>query len=171
MMNKIRKTIRHSQKYLTVMGVGVLLGLPYHSAKAELDARVTALGTVALYGAGAGALIGLATLAFGKKPRAVAQGASLGLYAGILFGSYIVVTHHMKKTQGTTPVFPASPYEEGDEESRYDEYPGANITTPNALEIDRYAGLGDFSVRKSLREQVNPLQDLRLPLLEVSVTF
>ena len=46
------------------------------------------------YGALAGTLVGAASLAFSDKPgdnlNKVARGASLGLYAGILLGAYVV---------------------------------------------------------------------------------
>lgn len=48
----------------------------------------------ATYGALAGTLVGAATLAFSDRPgdnlNKVARGASLGLYAGILLGLYVV---------------------------------------------------------------------------------
>lgn len=48
----------------------------------------------ASYGVLAGTLVGAATLAFSDKPgdnlNKVARGASLGLYAGILLGLYVV---------------------------------------------------------------------------------
>lgn len=53
--------------------------------------------TIVGYGTGGGALLGAASLAFGTSTRAIAQGASLGLYAGILFGGYVLVSHHQKR--------------------------------------------------------------------------
>jgi hypothetical protein len=61
-----------------------------------MDPKLKALGMVAMYGTIGGALLGTASLAFGTKPRAIFQGASLGLYAGLIFGTYIVVTHSSK---------------------------------------------------------------------------
>lgn len=74
---------------------GLLLAIP--SKSMALDPKVKALGMVALYGTIGGALLGTASLAFGTRPRAIFQGASIGLYAGLIFGSYIVITHSMKK--------------------------------------------------------------------------
>lgn len=89
-------------------------------AKAELDVRIKALGAMALYGTVGGALLGTASLAFGADGRSVAKGASLGLYAGLLFGSYVVVSHAYKKHQRENPkpqenYYPGveSPYEQG----------------------------------------------------------
>jgi hypothetical protein len=68
-----------------------------NGARAEMPAKAKAFLTMAGYGAGGGALLGAASLAFGASPRAIAQGASLGLYAGIFFGAYILVSHHQKQ--------------------------------------------------------------------------
>jgi hypothetical protein len=66
-------------------------------AHAEMPVKARAFLTIVGYGAGSGALIGLASMAFGYSTRAVAQGASLGLYGGIIFGSYILFSHHQKR--------------------------------------------------------------------------
>jgi hypothetical protein len=63
-------------------------------AKAELPPKAKAFLTMAGYGAGGGALLGAASMAFGSSVRAIPQGASLGLYAGILFGTYVLFSHH-----------------------------------------------------------------------------
>lgn len=63
----------------------------------EVDPKITALGTMAVYGTVGGFLLGVASLAFGTSGRAVAQGSSLGLYAGLLFGGYVVGSHAMGK--------------------------------------------------------------------------
>lgn len=55
--------------------------------------KAKAFLVVSAYGTVGGALLGFATLAYGANSRAIAQGASLGLYAGIIFGSYILATH------------------------------------------------------------------------------
>ncbi len=49
------------------------------------------------YGAAGGALLGTATLAFDGEARNIFKGASLGLYAGILFGAYVLTSYEMKK--------------------------------------------------------------------------
>jgi hypothetical protein len=66
-------------------------------ARAELPPKAKAFLTMAGYGAGGGALLGAASMAFGSSVRAIPQGASLGLYAGILFGTYVLVSHHNKR--------------------------------------------------------------------------
>jgi hypothetical protein len=66
-------------------------------AQAEMPVKARAFLTIVGYGAGGGALLGIASMAFGNSTRAVAQGASLGLYAGILFGTYVLVSHHQKQ--------------------------------------------------------------------------
>ena len=62
-----------------------------------LDPKVKIMGTMAIYGTAGGALLGLATLAFDGEGRNVAKGASLGLYAGLLFGSYVIISHIAKR--------------------------------------------------------------------------
>ena len=56
----------------------------------SIDPKAQVMLTTAGYGCTAGGLLGIASLAFGGNGRAMAQGASLGLYAGIIFGFYVV---------------------------------------------------------------------------------
>lgn len=58
-----------------------------------LDAKGKAFLVICTYGTVGGALLGFASMAFGTNSRAIAQGASLGLYAGIAFGSYVIASH------------------------------------------------------------------------------
>lgn len=101
--------------FLVVIAMtGIVFSRP---AQAQMDSRVKALGTMALYGTVGGALLGTASLAFGTSGRAPAVGASLGLYAGILFGSYVVASHYYKRNYRPSPqenYYPEtnSPYEE-----------------------------------------------------------
>jgi len=66
---------------------------PTKSAHA-LDPKAKAFMIMTAYGTVGGALLGFATLAFGSNSRAIAQGASLGLYAGIIFGAYVINSHN-----------------------------------------------------------------------------
>lgn len=68
------------------------------NSKGALPPKVKVLLVTSTYGTVAGALLGTASLAFKAKGRAVAQGASLGLYAGIIFGTYVVVSHGQKNS-------------------------------------------------------------------------
>ena len=68
-----------------------------NEAKAELPVKARAMMTIVGYGTAGGAILGAASMAFGTNSRAIAQGASLGLYAGILFGTYVLVSHHNKR--------------------------------------------------------------------------
>lgn len=77
-----------------------------------MPVKAKAFLTIAGYGTAGGALLGLATMAFGQSSRAVAQGASLGLYAGLLFGTYVLVSHH-NKTVGSYD--DTSPYRESND--------------------------------------------------------
>lgn len=67
------------------------------SQAAGVDPKLKMVATMAGYGVVGGALLGTATLAFGSGGRSIAKGASLGLYAGILFGGYIILNYEMKK--------------------------------------------------------------------------
>ncbi len=82
-------------------------------ARAEIPAKARAFLTITGYGAASGALLGLATMAFGNSSRAVAQGASLGLYAGLLFGTYVLVSHHQKQMGSYEDN--SSPYQESND--------------------------------------------------------
>ncbi|MCB9093742.1 MAG: hypothetical protein H6621_01630 [Halobacteriovoraceae bacterium] len=57
-----------------------------------LNPKTKAFLVVSGYGLVGGALLGFASMAFGESARAIAQGASLGLYAGIIFGAYVLYT-------------------------------------------------------------------------------
>lgn len=89
--------------------------------RANFDPRIRALGVMALYGTVGGALLGTASLAFGTSGRSIAKGASLGLYAGLLFGGYVVVSHAMNKRAAEAPAAPQEDYYPEEEESEYDE--------------------------------------------------
>ncbi len=83
-------------------------------AQAEMDARVKTIALMPGYGAASGALLGIATLAFDGPTKNIAKGASLGLYAGILFGSYIVISYQMRKSK------PSASQDYYEDESTYD---------------------------------------------------
>ena len=93
------------------------LGSFLPAAQAEMDPRVKVVTSMAVYGTVGGAFLGTASLAFGTDVRTIFIGGSLGLYAGILFGSYIVLSYTAKKNgwgsrQNTTDYYPGatSPY-------------------------------------------------------------
>ncbi|MBF0205711.1 MAG: hypothetical protein HQK53_02370 [Oligoflexia bacterium] len=88
-------------------GTSVSSGGP---GKGGLDPRVRVILTTAMYGTVGGALLGAASIAYGTELRAIAIGASLGLYAGLFFGGYVVSTHYLDRQDGT--ILPASPYQE-----------------------------------------------------------
>jgi hypothetical protein len=80
------------------------------TAHAQMPAKAKAILTMAGYGVAGGALLGFATMAFGNTSRAVAKGASLGLYAGLIFGAYVLISHHQKQVGSYQD--DASPYQE-----------------------------------------------------------
>lgn len=109
--------VRISRCFIYTLTFIALMGVAIKPAAAQMDPRVKALGTMALYGTVGGALLGTASLAFGTSGRSPAVGASIGLYAGILFGTYVVVSHYYKRNYRPAPqenYYPeaSSPYEE-----------------------------------------------------------
>lgn len=105
----------------TIAKIIITLSLLFTSlnASAEIDPKAKAVGTMALYGTVGGTLLGTASLAFGTKARAVAIGASVGLYMGLIFGGYVVGTHALKskgyfqqKNDNYYPDTQSSPYED-----------------------------------------------------------
>jgi len=110
--------------------------------QAEIDPRVKTVGVMAGYGAASGTLLGIATLAFDGEVKNIAKGASIGLYAGILFGSFIVISHHMRKNSKPSP---ADNYYE--DESPYD---GAGEAPASPYEAQGPAQLFDEKILKDL---------------------
>ncbi len=88
MQNRRRSIFCHALLIFCVLGI---LASPLE-ANATSKPKIFILTST--YGVMTGTLAGLATLAFvgspGQHGRFVAMGASLGLYAGILLGAYIV---------------------------------------------------------------------------------
>lgn len=120
-------------KSLLILTLTILITFAHsHDAKAQMDGRVKALGTMAMYGTVGGALLGTASMAFGASSRAIAQGASLGLYAGIIFGTYIVISHSMKKKRYENPEPQQRPdnYYPDDSTSPYQDAGASNGTNP-----------------------------------------
>lgn len=81
-----------------------------NKAQAQIPVKAKAFLTIVGYGTAGGAILGAASMAFGTSTRAVAQGASLGLYAGIIFGTYVLVSHAQSR-QGSYSD-DSSPYKE-----------------------------------------------------------
>ncbi len=79
-------------------------------AQAQIPVKAKAFLTIVGYGTAGGAILGAASMAFGTSTRAVAKGASLGLYAGIIFGTYVLVSHAQGRQGSYTD--DSSPYKE-----------------------------------------------------------
>ena len=110
------------------------------SVSADMDPKVKAISSMAIYGTVGGALLGAAALAFDADGRSVAVGASVGLYLGLIFGGYVIGTHYMRKKQRLNPnptpnYYPdtqESPYEQGIEDPGFD----AGVNNLNKFKID-----------------------------------
>lgn len=92
-----------------------------------IDPKLKVVAESAGYGVVAGTLLGTATLAFGGKGRNIAKGASLGLYAGLIFGAYVVTSYEMKKRGW------------GEEKSSEDYYPDESAKLNTDLINELYA--------------------------------
>jgi len=91
-------------KNFTIIAILSLFMFSPLKAKAfELDPRVKTFLIMNSYGAVGGLLLGSATLAFDAPGRAPFIGASLGLYAGLIFGSYVVITHKIEEDRRLNP--------------------------------------------------------------------
>ncbi len=111
-----------------------------------MDVRLKALGAMALYGTVGGALLGTASLAFGGEGRNVAKGASLGLYGGLIFGTYVVVSHAYRKHERENPkpqenYYPGvqSPYEQDPNGGAYDDEAGGGFRWQPVQELQQQA--------------------------------
>ncbi len=80
-----------------MMTVFTCILLTISTSEAAMNPKLKMVGTMAGYGVVGGALLGTASLAFGAGGRSIAKGASIGLYAGILLGGYIILNYEMKK--------------------------------------------------------------------------
>jgi hypothetical protein len=81
------KFIKKILLVVMILGVVSIQSKPAHA----LSPKVKVLAITAGYGAVAGTLIGLASLAFGTKSKSIFIGASLGLYAGLIYGGYLIM--------------------------------------------------------------------------------
>lgn len=83
----------------------------YPQKSHAIDTKGKAFLIICTYGTVGGALLGFASMAFGTNSRAIAQGASLGLYAGIAFGSYVIASHNRGQDEFVDPSYqqPQSP--------------------------------------------------------------
>ncbi len=82
------------------------------TSTSAMDPKTKAFLIICGYGAVGGALLGLASMAFGQESRAIAQGASIGLYGGILFGAYVIYTHNQESAPINDDPSSTMPYED-----------------------------------------------------------
>ncbi|RLA64161.1 MAG: hypothetical protein DRQ88_11490 [Epsilonproteobacteria bacterium] len=81
------------KKVILALMFSFVLITPTHAVTLERSFKT--FGTSALWGTLGGALLGAASMAFGTNASTVAKGASLGLYAGLLYGGYLLVDYGM----------------------------------------------------------------------------
>ena len=80
--------------------VVIILGLSPINPSLAIGPKSSTIILNSVYGAIGGTLLGVASLAFGGKGKYVAKGASLGLYTGLAFGTYVVASHTYGKYRG-----------------------------------------------------------------------
>lgn len=98
-----------------------------------MDRKVLLMFKTAGYGAGAGLLVGAATWTMGiGTSRNLMVGASLGLYAGILFGVYILATQEEPVGKPENPWKPRRPV--GPEDWRNEPQDDMSRVSPATLE-------------------------------------
>jgi len=111
-------------------------GAPVSTTSSALTPEIKAFLIICGYGTVGGALLGLASMAFGGDARNMAKGASIGLYAGILFGAYVIYGHD--NGQGA----PAA----NDEYSNYGHYQWQEIPQSEFLISQSERSLTDFYI-------------------------
>lgn len=136
-------------KLFKIFILTAVIGLiPFKSAQA-VDPKLKVLMTTAAYGTVGGALLGTASLAFGTSSRAVFQGASIGLWTGLIFGSYIVYSHQNRPASNTDGQYPEnedSPYQE----EEYDD--GGGGTYDSGYRWNPYTAFGEIETKNILKE-------------------
>ena len=114
----------HLLRFIIVFLTAVLLS---SNAAWGMNPKIRAIGLNAVYGSVGGALLGVSSLALGAKGRVVAKGASLGLYFGLAFGIYVVMTHERGYGEGSggghVPYDNTGLYDDGSELFRHDAHP------------------------------------------------
>lgn len=106
--------------FLNLILVFVFILFPLQKSHA-MDSKAKVLVSTSVYGAAGGALLGFASMAFGTNSRSIAKGASLGLYAGMIFGVYVVASHIYKPPMETPYEGSDSPYENDGGGVNYDQ--------------------------------------------------
>jgi hypothetical protein len=115
--------------------LGVLLVLSFlfpYNAFAESESlnvagkRALIVGKAAAYGAGGGLVVGLASQVFKKKGKNIFLFGSLGMYAGIILGIYVIST-----SSGPTPYQGPDTYED------YGDFSGLRPEKSSGLLADR----------------------------------
>ena len=138
-------------------------------AKAELDHRIQDLLVMSAYGTIGGALLGTASLAFDGDGRSVAKGASIGLYAGIVFGSYVVLSHYFQRQRRLNPE--PDPYYDNLEEGEEESGGGLFGVTPNwqeYRELERHSLSAQSGISYLSHKKSGALvKDFYVPLLKL----
>lgn len=142
-----------------------------------LNPKVKVLLSTGSYGAIGGTLLGAATLAFGTSGRTVAQGASIGLWSGLLFGSYIILSHMAVQNNADESVVPYggdSPYETGPEEGGSASGQPETDAAGNPLERwNPYVEMRDFQLESGWANRLprQPISNAKFYINVLNVSF
>lgn len=131
-----------------------------------MNPKAKAMIAVSAYGATGGALLGFASMAFGAPSRTIAKGASLGLYAGILFGAYILASHAYATPMETPYEDAETPYESGGSSSGGSSSSSEEDGASKPRLYERSFQLNQFNLVKNTNNQGIP--PVSLDLLNIS---
>lgn len=128
-----------------------------------MNPKAKVMIAVSAYGATGGALLGFASMAFGSPSKTIFKGASLGLYAGILFGAYILASHSFAQPMETPYEDAESPYES---EGSSGGYSSEDEESTKSKLYERSFQLNQFNLVKNTNHQGIP--PISLDLLSIS---
>lgn len=156
--------------------VTLLLVSSIHNNAYALNPKVKVLLSTGAYGMIGGSLLGAATLAFGTSGRTVAQGASIGLWTGLLFGSYIILSHMAveNRAQEAVPYAGDSPYETGLEGGGSGTGQPETDAAGNPLERwNPYSEMRDFQLESSWASRLprQPISNAKFYINVLNVSF
>ena len=92
------------RRIFTALFLTVILCSTSANSRTQFDPRIKVISVVTVYSIVGGTLLGLAAINFGASRRAPFIGASLGLYGGLVFGSYLVIGHMYKRYKRSNQV-------------------------------------------------------------------
>ena len=123
------------RKFLSLLMVAAMLSFSSGAARAAEESNIAAKRTKivvksALYGFGGGLVVGLASQVFKRKTKNIFMFGSLGMYAGVLLGIYVIST-----SSSPQPYEGPDTYEDFSSQRESLLGPLAKVDTPRAPEL------------------------------------